>query len=330
MNKKNNLAFFTLFIVGLFSLFTLNTLAQESHSDRIRRTKKANPENRVLQSYIDISSLPKDERKRFFGKLSLEEKANLFKLHLALQFIKRPNLTKEQKDLILEAISMITPDFYDKEKLEKSRQYGTLLEQKAKVLFSKQEILEIFADLGGGTNEINLLQKYLDISALSVHERMERRVSANDKSDLWRIHLAFHLAKLPGLNTQQMEIILEFITIATPEVYDIPRNSSEWIIKVNGPVQLLTSRAREVFSRNEIAKIFSNLGGKKPSSRDSITSKEIIDRDIHIEPEWMCDCAFESDTCEGFEFCHRTLCEVPPGGGECGVLGLFVCNGRCQ
>lgn len=329
MRKKNNLALLTLFIAGLFSLFTLNTLAQESATARTRQSQKANLENSVLQNYIDISSLPKDESRRFFSNLSAEEKANIFKLHLALQFIKRPNLTKEQKDLILEGISIAIPDAYDKnnpEKLEKSRQDGGVVGQKARVLFSKQEFFEIFADLGGGTTEINLLKKYLDISALSVPERKEvfRNDSANNKSNLWRVHLAFHLAKQPGLNSRQMEIILEVITFATPELYEIPIDSPEWRVKVHEPIQLFTSRALEVFSRNEIVKIFSNLGGKKPSLRDNIAPEG------GIVPDGLCNCSRQWADCEGITFCTG-MCEVPPGGGGgCGFMDWYNCDGKCH
>ncbi len=321
MRKKNSLAFFTLFVAGLFSLSTLNILAQKEATDRIRQSQKANLENRVLQHYIDISSLPKDERKKNFSNVSAEEKANLFKLHLALQFVKRPDLTKEQKDLILEGISIITPDVYGREnpeKLEKSRQDGILLDQKARVLFSKQEVIEIFADLGGGTTEISLLQKYLDISALSVPERKDtlQNVSAEEKSSLWRVHLPLHFVKQPRLNNRQMEIILEAITFITPELYKIPIDSSEWKVKVDEPVKLFTRRALEVFSKKEISEIFSNLGGRKSSSKDNIA----------LEVGW-CDCARESDTCVWW--CGGSACGVPPCTG-CGVLDLFVCNGTCQ
>lgn len=154
MNKKNNLALYVLLVAGFLSLFTLNTLAQESATAKSRQLQKINLKNVVLQNYISASSLPIKERRNFFGNLSAEEKANLFKLHLALQIVKRPNLTNEQKDLILEGISIATPNAYDKnnpEKLEKSRQDAKLFEQKMLLLFSKSEGIEIFADLGGGT-----------------------------------------------------------------------------------------------------------------------------------------------------------------------------------
>jgi hypothetical protein len=323
MNKKNSLALYTLLIVGLFSLFTSNILAQETPT-----AGKADLENSVSQNYIDISSLPRDERKRFFANLLAEEKANLFKLHLALQLVIRPNLTKDQKDLILESISFVTPHTYDKNnlgKLENTRQDGGLLGQKTRELFSKQEFFEIFADIGGGKTEIKLLRNYLDISALSVPKRMDalQKATAKDKSNLWRVHLALHLAKMPGLNSRQMEIISETITFATPELYKIPRDSSEWIDKVSEPVQLLTIRALEVFAKNEVAEIFSKFGGKKPSSGDSIVPKG------GFIPDGLCNCSRQWSDCPGITSC-RGLCEVPPGGGQCGFLGMYTCDGICR
>jgi hypothetical protein len=328
MNKKNNLALITIFIAGLFSLFTSIISAQETATAGTGQAQKANLENRVLQNYIDISSQPTNERKRFFSDLSAEEKANLFKLHLALQLVKRPNLTKDQKDLILESISFVAPHAYDKnnpEKIEKLRQDGGLLGQKTSVLFSKQEFFEIFADLGSGTNEINLLRKYLDISALSKSKKLDnlRTVSANDKSNLWRFQLALQLAKLPGLNSRQTEIIMEAITFVVPELYEIPRDSPKWTVKVNGAVQLLTSRALEVFSKDEIAEIFNNIGGKKTCLIDSIADDE-----FEIDSPF-CNCSRQWADCSGIKVCSG-LCEVPPGGGECGFLGMYTCNGKCQ
>ena len=102
MNKQNNLAYLTLFLVGLFSLFSINISAQKGD------TQNGNLTDKVLQNYINISSLSMDERRTFFNeKLSSADRANIFKFHLAFQFVKRPNLNEQQKDLILESISMI-------------------------------------------------------------------------------------------------------------------------------------------------------------------------------------------------------------------------------
>lgn len=78
-----------------------------------------------------------------------------------------------------------------------------------------------------------------------------------------------HLAEQPELNSRQMQVILEAIIFVSPELYEIPKNSLEWKVKVDEPVKLLRRRALEVFSKNDVAKIFGNLGGKNPSLNDT-------------------------------------------------------------
>lgn len=54
------------------------------------------------------------ERRALFSKQSNEQKANFIKINLALQFIKQPNMTKEQREFVLDAISNVSADIYDK------------------------------------------------------------------------------------------------------------------------------------------------------------------------------------------------------------------------
>lgn len=253
---RKNLACFILLVVGLITFLTLNATAQEKLSVDKNQSQKADAKINVLQNYIKISSLPMDERRKFFNDLSAGDKANLFKLHLALQFVKRPNLTNEQKDLILQTIPTLSAESYEKtnsETIAKTRQEAMTLQQKSKVLFSKQEGFKIFANLGGGTAEIDLLQKYQDISTFSMPKRKDvfRNAIAKDKSNLWKVHLALYLATREGLNNEQQEVILEAIAFATPESYEISNDTSDWRSKIDEPLQAFTKRAREVFSKEE-------------------------------------------------------------------------------
>jgi hypothetical protein len=95
--KTNKFALLTLILLGLFSL---NISAQKTETDQ-------NLETDILQKYIEVSALPMGKRQKAFSESPDEMKANLFKFHLAFQFVKRPNLTKDQKEVILEGISNI-------------------------------------------------------------------------------------------------------------------------------------------------------------------------------------------------------------------------------
>ena len=75
--------------------------------------------------------------------------------------------------------------------------------------------------LGSGTLKgQDPLQKYGDISALPMEKRRDAFVnaSAKEKSDLFSTHLALYLARHPKLNEAQKAIILEGMSLATPEL----------------------------------------------------------------------------------------------------------------
>jgi hypothetical protein len=131
MKQKSGLAAFVLFFVGLFSLFTINTFAQKADLTKTQQTPKTcTGEKFVIPStisvgydafgnYLKIASLSGDDRQAAFGKLSNEQKASFFRVQFALQLVKRPNMTKEQRDFILDAISKVSADLYDTENAEK-------------------------------------------------------------------------------------------------------------------------------------------------------------------------------------------------------------------
>jgi len=89
--QKNNLALFTLFVVGLFSLFTLNIFAQKTDLVKTEQTKPCSGEkfvmplsisvgNDAFANYLKVASLKRDERQKVFGKLSNEQKASFVKI----------------------------------------------------------------------------------------------------------------------------------------------------------------------------------------------------------------------------------------------------------
>lgn len=313
MIKNNNLAFFALFCIGLFSLFSINISAQNKV---VAQTQPTNATDKVLQNYINISALSMDERRTFFNeKLSPEDRANIFKFHLAFQFVKRPNLTKEQKDLILETISMIKSDSYDEKKPQKrteAQQEAKVLEMKIKQMFLRKEGYEIFASLGGTKEDAEILQKYLEVSTLpSLSERRDLFANSTplEKSNYWRIHLANSFVKFSELDKQQKEIILEVIAIAKPESYQLQINSSEWIEKVDKPLKTLSINILALFSKEIGVKIFLELGGE--------TSQLLAN---------ACNCSQGSIPACWDEYCVNNRCEKKPG---CGIIWLSECNGRC-
>lgn len=122
MNKKYNLAFFTIIIVGFFGLFSINISAQnKSTVTTDQSTKTCSGEKFILPSsvsrdrngiknYISIISLPRDERPKAFSELSPSGAATVFRLHLAAQLVLRPGLSEQQEELILESMLKVSPE----------------------------------------------------------------------------------------------------------------------------------------------------------------------------------------------------------------------------
>ena len=109
------------------------------------------------------------------------------------------------------------------------------------------------------------LQKYGDVSALPSEKRRAAFSNASPKarSDLFRTHLALYLAKHPELNEEQKQIILQAMSLITPELYAIPSDSPDWKARVEGPMIQSENRVRAAFSREEGARIFATLGDQE-------------------------------------------------------------------
>jgi hypothetical protein len=150
------------------------------------------------------------DRRAFFRGSSARDKSNLWRVHLALQFVKRPELNEGQVRIILDAISLSSSEFFtatndasaEKTKADDALQYTTSAR-----CIPKNKAAELFANMGGGKAEDDILKKYNDISALPLKKRKAsfRNASSKTKADLWRTHLALFLVRLPGLNEWQKE-----------------------------------------------------------------------------------------------------------------------------
>lgn len=265
-----------------------------------------------------------NERRKAFTDFSAEDKANIFKFHLAFQLAKRQSLTKDQKDVILEGISLASSESYDKNNPAKqiqAQQDADLLGQKAMSLFSKNEGSEIFGSLGGNKDDIAMLQKYQTISKLySLAEKKElfSNSSSVEKGNYWKLHLANSFVEFPDLNSEQKEIIVDLISMITPKLYDIEKNSKEWQSNFERPFNIISDRILTTFSREIGPKIFLNLGSYVSTSpKDDVPTL--------LRPA-ACTCSQGSIPACWDEYCVNTACNR---GGHCGVLWLFECNGAC-
>ena len=285
----------------------------------VNKTQEQNidPAGEALRKYREAAALPMPERRDFFRNLSATDKSNLWRIHLALYLAARPEMSKEQKEIVLESVSLATPELYEVMKGEaagrsKSSEALQSLTKRALEVFPKNEAAEIFAQLGSTEAEREFVQKYSDISALSMPDRKGffQKSSGKDKSDLWKVHVALYLANHPGLDKDQKEILLAAISFITPELFELPANSSEWKTKVDAPIKAFTKRALVHFSKKEGSEIFTRLGGEdlQPTS--------------NLAPG-TCICSRVSDWCR--DNCSGILCDRTADG--CGTLWLYACTG---
>lgn len=149
----------------------------------------------ALREYYDISALPLKDRKASFRKASSNAKSELWRTHLALFLIKRPDLNEWQRNVILSAISLATPAHFDlragsQDWKTKVRDPLRSLEEQIGFAFSIEDAAKIFATLGDDTEAANIHSGSLLLSSISYKQPVNsdlyraRNVSRSGGQDL--------------------------------------------------------------------------------------------------------------------------------------------------
>ena len=220
-----------------------------------------------------------------------------------------------------DTLRLISPQLCSPSDLSNSNARATTLDHMAQLtgrdlqVFMKDEATEVFSPIGGAPNR-EALRKYSELSELSkAHRRASfSLMTAEDKSTLWRVHFSLNLARHPEWTEKQRSIVLEAIALATPALYKVPKDNT-WIRLVDEPVRSLTQRALLVFSKQEAAALFSELGFNEQAKSNH----------ARTPTAGNCGCSVESDWCS--YSCLKTDCTVLTWG--CGTMGLYACNGSC-
>ncbi len=110
------------------------------------------------------------------------------------------------------------------------------------------------------------LQKYSDIASLSAEKRRAAFINASskDKSDFFRTHLALYLARHSQLSENQTKTILDGISLATPELYELRPDSPGWEEKFQAPMMEFQNRILAAFPKGEAAILFATPGNQPP------------------------------------------------------------------
>ncbi|MEP6912539.1 MAG: bacteriocin fulvocin C-related protein [bacterium] len=174
-----------------------------------------------------------------------------------------------------------------------------------------------------------LLRAYSALNSLSLVDRkiVFRQACPKEKSNLWKLHLALSMIKRPGLTEQQQAVVLEAMSFASAEVFELRGKDLASKTEIEIALQALTSRAMQIFSKEEGAQIFSQLGGSAGSSPEMNASlPRSLVKTAHGSSRATCGCSHSSDWC--WIVCSGGVgCEHTDDG--CGTLWRYACDGQC-
>jgi hypothetical protein len=324
MKKIHNLAIFAMVVIGFFSLMTSGTNAQKSASEKTDQPtctgkpfvipESISVNNEAFADFIKVASLPMKERRISFSKQSNEQKANYIKTNLALQVIKRPNMTSDQKAFVLDAMSTISADIYDKsdpEKAKQSEEQGLAMESRALGLFAYKDLGDFIEPMQTEkTVEVGLLQKYEELlkNGMRTRKKIIREMPINERVNIWKTQLVYHLVT-GKFSKIQNEFILDFLTTITPATFE--RSLTETQEESVKSLEILDKKIQAFFSKSESFAIFEELGIQK-----------MVPDDSKIAPTF-CECRW---TCT-YGTCGASGCVKFP---ECGPTGTWDCTNVCN
>ena len=339
---------FVLLSISVVAMMALANAQDSLPLNQIQVTRADSIE--VLKKYKELASLSAPERRIAFTDASAADKSSFWRVHLALYLVKRPELSEAQRRVVLDAISLSSPEFFaaiDSNALARTSGEDALrsLTQRALSAFPKDEAAEVFSNLGGGTADDDILQRYNQISALALKQRKAafRNASTRDKSSLWRTHLALSLVRHPELNELQKQIIVEAMSLATDRSFEVGFD------RVRGGIRSLENQAIVAFTKEDGIKIFATLGDVTAQATNSLDAGSSLPKNVasmqtsDFRPYSRltrnrfaagqdfdlagdaCVCSTNSDWCPINGHCNGTVCSQTNSG--CGFLWSYPCNG---
>jgi|GEM_PF-1658389 len=103
--------------------------------------------------YYELLSKPAAERGRAFSELPSATKSSVWTYHLSIALVRHPEFTREQRDLIIRALQLLTPRLFSIEAMDPD--WSVIVDEplqnltkQAKRLFIPAVVRELFATLG--------------------------------------------------------------------------------------------------------------------------------------------------------------------------------------
>lgn len=240
-------------------------LASAQESNAYKPTTVADAVSEVPQKGERIYVVPLPGPRDLFGGSTPSREGVLWKIHLALQLVKQPELDQCQLGVVLDAISLQSPEFFTRSNhgpAQGTKANHALKSLNARALraFVHDQAAELFANIAGGKTDADILKMYYGKSALPLKNKNKsfRNTSLNDKSDLWRTHLALFLVKRSELSARQTEIILAAMSLATPEHFEVQSSDPSWKAKGARLLRALEEQIVSAVSLKDAAKIFAD------------------------------------------------------------------------
>ncbi len=148
-----------------------------------------------------------------------------------------------------------------------------------------------------------------------MRKKIAKEMSVNDRVNIWKVQLAYHLAT-GKFSRIQNEFILEMLTSLSPDTFASRANlTKEESAKAS---EMLDKKIQSVFSKAESFAIFEELGIQKiVTDTKGTNSLEPDDAYVYCNCRWYCG---SSGSCGG-----ECNVEVP----ECGAFGNAYCTSKC-
>jgi hypothetical protein len=308
--------------VPLLVALVVSSILTHSHV-RANNSDTTVKETEVLKKYVALCGDNSPDKIQLMQTLSPVERAFIWRVHLGLYLSRHATLSRDQQSVVIDTLALVGPELFsppdpkDPGKRTATLEQVDLLRRRGLQVFSKDEAAEIFSAVGG-TQDGESLGKYARLSELSKSDRKAsfNQMDAADKSSLWRVHLGLNLARHPEWTEEQRAIVLEAITMATPQMYQAPKDSN-WNRLVGEPVRVLTYKALVLFTKQEGAALFSELGlNEQPKSNHA-----------RRPAAGNCGCSTECDWCT-YQCVGGADCTVLYRG--CGTFWMYPCDGACS
>ena len=230
-------------------------------------------------------------------------------------------MTKEQREFVLDAISKVSADIYEKsdpEKVKRNEQSGLEMINRAFGLFPSKEAGDFVEPLNTSKDEeVTLLQKYEDLlkNGMKARRKIVKEMFVNDRVNIWKTQLAYHLATGKFAKFQN-EFVLEMLTTLSPETFTARLNLTKE--EESKAEELLLSSILNAFTKEEGFAVFMSLGIQKYVKDEPVTTEN--------PRAGVCNCNFY---CEGDPSCGAPNgCQSSPV-GDCGPYGTTRCNYLC-